>query len=137
LVDAERAAARLERVRDLLTRLERVRSEGKDAYLASPEVRAMTERWLELSVQICIDLGTQLVMETSTKAPETYAGVFEGMREAGILPSDLAAEMVAAAKQRNLLVHLYMEIDDEMVFESLDHLEAVRRFAVVVGERID
>jgi uncharacterized protein YutE (UPF0331/DUF86 family) len=137
LVDADRAAARLERLRDLLERLERVRAAGEDRYLADPDSRAMSERRLELAVQICIDLGTQLVMETSARAPESYADVFKSMAEAGLLSDELADRMGEAARQRNLLVHLYLEIDDRKVFSSLESLDDLRRFAKAVAERID
>ncbi len=97
----------------------------------------MTERWLELAVQICIDLGTQLLMEGSARAPDSYAGVFQSMGATGILPVDLADRLSEAAKQRNLLVHLYMEIDDRKVFASLGSLDDLRRFAAIVGSEID
>jgi uncharacterized protein YutE (UPF0331/DUF86 family) len=136
LVDPDRAAARLERLRDLIERLDRVRSAGEDAYLADPDSRAMSERRLELAVQICIDLGTQLVMETSARAPENYADVFRSMAEAGLLSGELADRMGDAARQRNLLVHLYMDIDDRKVFSSLESLDDLREFARVVAAEV-
>jgi uncharacterized protein YutE (UPF0331/DUF86 family) len=137
LVDPDRAAARLERLRDLLDRLERVRAGGEDAYLEDPDIRAMSERRLELAIQICIDLGTQLVMETSARAPESYADIFQSMAEAKLLPIDLADRLSEAAKQRNLLVHLYMEIDDKLVFASLESLDDLRQFGEIVGREAD
>lgn len=137
MVDPDRAAARLERLRDLLDRLERVRAGGEDAYLEDPDIRAMSERRLELAIQICIDLGTQLVMETSARAPESYADIFQSMAEAKLLPIDLADRLSEAAKQRNLLVHLYMEIDDKLVFASLESLDDLRQFGEIVGREAD
>jgi uncharacterized protein YutE (UPF0331/DUF86 family) len=137
LVDAERASARLKRLEKLIEDLEEIREEGEDTYLAESRLRLAAERQLELAVQICIDLGTQLVMERSVRAPDSYAGVFEAMGEAGLLPADLAERLSAAAKQRNLLVHLYMEIDDKQVFSSLASLNDLREFAVVVGNEMD
>lgn len=37
-----------------------------------------------------------------------------------------------AARQRNLIVHLYMEIDDRAVFASLSCLDDLRGFATAV-----
>jgi len=124
-------------LRDYLTRLEPVRASGEDAYLADPDLRAMTERRLELAIQICIDLGTQLLMETSAKAPENYADVFQKLAEANLLPGDLADHLSEAARQRNVLVHLYLEIDDRKVFASLESLDDLREFAKVVASQID
>lgn len=65
MVDASRVEARVQRLEELIERLDEVRQAGEDAYLADEQKRAATERWLQVAVQICIDLGTQLVTEQS------------------------------------------------------------------------
>jgi uncharacterized protein YutE (UPF0331/DUF86 family) len=42
-----------------------------------------------------------------------------------------------AAKQRNLIVRLYMEIDDRAVFASLAYLDDLREFATAVERLSD
>lgn len=85
-----------------------------------------------MAIQICIDLGTQLVSEQSARPPSDYAEVFEILGEKGVLSKDLALRMGSAARQRNLIVHLYMEIDDRAVFASLSYLDDLREFATAV-----
>jgi uncharacterized protein YutE (UPF0331/DUF86 family) len=137
LVDAERAGARLRWLEKLIENLEAIRLEGEGTYLVEEQLRMRAERQLELGIQICIDIGTQLVMERSVRAPESHADVFRSMAEANLLPADLASRLSAAAKQRNVLVHLYMEIDDRKVFASLESLDDLRRFAEIVGREVD
>jgi uncharacterized protein YutE (UPF0331/DUF86 family) len=74
LVDAELAGVRLLRLEETLERLQEVRSEGEDFYLSHSSQRAATERWLQVAIQICIDLGTQLVKEQSVAAPTATRG---------------------------------------------------------------
>jgi uncharacterized protein YutE (UPF0331/DUF86 family) len=136
LVDVERASTRLRRLEKLIENLEEIRKEGQSAYLAQEPLRLMAERQLTLAVQICTDLGTQLVMERSVRAPESYADVFTAMAEAGLLSVDLASRMSKAARQRNLLIHLYMDIDDREVFHSLESLQDLRDFAEIVGREL-
>jgi uncharacterized protein YutE (UPF0331/DUF86 family) len=119
----------VQRLEELIERLDEVRRAGEDAYLADEQQRAATERWLQVAVQICIDLGTQLVAEQSARPPSDYADVFKILGEKGVVPRDLAQRLSDAAKQRNLIVHLYMEIDDRAVFASLAHLDDLREFA--------
>jgi uncharacterized protein YutE (UPF0331/DUF86 family) len=76
LVDVDRVEVRLQRLEELIEQLDGVRQEGEEAYLADPRQRAATERWLQLAIQICIDLGTQLVSERSARPPSDYADVF-------------------------------------------------------------
>jgi uncharacterized protein YutE (UPF0331/DUF86 family) len=136
LVDADRAEARLERLEELIERLEGVRKKGEDAYLGDAELRAMTERWLEIAIQVCIDLGTQVVMEQSAPAPSNYADIFKALGQKGLLSEELATRLGNAARQRNLLVHLYMEVDDRAVFASLAFLDDLRQFAAFAQGRI-
>lgn len=90
MVDGDRIGARIDRLERLIERLEEVRQAGEDAYLADERVRAMTERWLQLAIQTCIDVGAQLVSELSAAPPEDYAGVFKALADAGHIEADLA-----------------------------------------------
>jgi uncharacterized protein YutE (UPF0331/DUF86 family) len=101
-------------------------------YLADEDLRMMSERRLELSIQICIDIGAHLVSELSASPPNDYAGIFKSLADAGHLDGDLGERLSAAARQRNLLVHLYLDIDNRKVFASLRHLEDLRTFAEMV-----
>lgn len=133
MVDVNRVEARIQRLEELIEHLDDVQHAGEDAYLADAQQRAATERWLQLAIQVCIDLGTQVVSEQSARAPSDYAEVFKILGENGVIPDELALRMGNAAKQRNLIVHLYLEIDDRAVFASLAYLDDLREFATIVG----
>jgi uncharacterized protein YutE (UPF0331/DUF86 family) len=137
LVDPDRANIRVKRLSELIGRLEGIREQGEDAYLADPGLQAMTERWLEVAIQICIDLGLQVLTEKFAPTPDNYADVFITLGSEGLLPEDLSTRLANAARQRNLLAHLYLEIDDNAVFGSLSHLDDLRKFAAFVGEQLD
>jgi uncharacterized protein YutE (UPF0331/DUF86 family) len=132
LVDVEQVEDRLERLEALLEELDGVRSAGEEAYLADAKQRLATERLLQLSIQICIDLAAQVVSEQSAAPPSSYSDVFKILGDTGVISADLAKRLGDAARQRNLLVHLYMEIDDKAVFASLAFLDDLREFAKVV-----
>lgn len=133
MVDVNRVEARIQRLEELIERLDGVRQAGEDAYLADAQQRAATERWLQLAIQVCIDLGTQVVSEQSARAPSDYAEVFKILGENGVISDELALRMGNAARQRNLIVHLYLEIDDRAVLASLTYLDDLREFATIVG----
>jgi uncharacterized protein YutE (UPF0331/DUF86 family) len=137
LVDAESQLERLARLERLIDQLERVRAAGLAPYLADEDLRMMSERRLELAIQICIDIGAHLVSELSTPPPSDYAGIFKSLADAGHLDRDLGTRLAAAARQRNLLIHLYLDIDNTKVFASLGHLDDLRAFAAVVQQVVD
>jgi uncharacterized protein YutE (UPF0331/DUF86 family) len=59
--------------------------------------------------------------------------VFKILGDKGAISAEIAERLGNAARQRNLLVHFYMEIDDKAVFASLMFLDDLREFATIVG----
>jgi uncharacterized protein YutE (UPF0331/DUF86 family) len=76
------------------------------------------ERLLELLVQVSVDLVTHELAERGI-VPETYRQAFLLGGEQGLLPDDLAEALADAAGLRNVLVHLYEDIDYEIVAASV------------------
>lgn len=137
MVDPESVIDRLARLAELVERLERTREGGLEAYLSNDDLRAATERRLQLAEQTCIDVGAHLLGEINASPPSDYAGIFTSLAAAGRLGGELASRLAQAARQRNLLVHAYLEIDDRMVFESLQQLDDLRAFAAAAQRILD
>ncbi len=137
MVDPESVISRLARLAQLLEQLERARTRGADAYLADDDLQAATERRLQLAEQICIDVGAHLLSERNARPASDYADIFTSLAEAGELDRGLASRMVQAARQRNVLVHSYLEVDAQKILESLDHLDDLRSFAAAVQRVLD
>ena len=56
------------------------------------------------------------------------------MGEIGVLPPDFARRLAPIASLRNVLVHGYVSIDWDEVYESLDQLDDLVRFADLVRQ---
>lgn len=106
---------KLERLTRLLDDLESHR--GRTGAEVETDPYAV-ERLLELLVQVGVDIVAHLLAGTGLTAP-SYRGAFELAGKAGILPDQLAARLADAAGLRNILVHLYEEVDYEIVAASI------------------
>jgi len=84
-------------------------------------LRGAVERYLEVSLECVLDIGEMIISFRGLRKPETYKEIIEILGEAGILPEGFAARFAEAAKFRNILVHMYAEIDVEMVYEILQN----------------
>jgi len=75
--------------------------------------------YLQVAVECCIDTANHLIARRGWRAPDSYADSFVVLAEHGVIP----AEFVDTARQmvgmRNRLVHLYWQVDDEIVYETL------------------
>lgn len=98
-----------QRVRRLLGMLERYRG-----LLAQDDPDPYRRRHLvQTCAQICIDLAHHVIASDGHRVPRSYGEAFEVLAEVGVLDSALAGRLVALAGARNVIVHLYAEVDDE------------------------
>jgi uncharacterized protein YutE (UPF0331/DUF86 family) len=82
-----------------------------------------------VAIESCIDLCNHIIARNGYRAPEDYGDTFRVMADAGGLSPTFADDLVAMAKFRNRLVHLYWEVDDRQVHEFLrNRLDDMNRF---------
>jgi uncharacterized protein YutE (UPF0331/DUF86 family)/predicted nucleotidyltransferase len=92
---------------------------SKEEYLQTRDVQAIVERRLQTAIESCLNIGNHLIARLGLRPPQDYGDVFRILREADILPSECAEAMVDMARFRNLLVHLYWQLDYERIYDSL------------------
>lgn len=106
-----------DRVRRLLEMLQRYRG-----LLTVPDDDPFRRRHLvQTAAQICIDLANHVAASAQLRTPTDYGDAFRVLQEQGILGEELADRMVALAGARNVIVHLYAEVDDELLSRTIRH----------------
>ncbi len=135
MVDPESVENRLDRLTELLGELEQIRAAGHGAYAAEFRTRLAAQHAIQLAIQVCIDIGAHLIAELGPRMPADYRGVFEALQPAG-LDAELAERLADAAGMRNVLVHGYLEVDDEAVWNALAHLDDLSEFAAFARQQL-
>lgn len=127
-------ARKLGRLRTLLADLAPHAGKSMDQVVAD---HYEIERILELLVQVAVDMVGHDLAERGV-VPDTYRSAFMEAGRRELLPEDLAARLADAAGLRNVLVHIYDEIDYEIVTASVNPaLEDFSRFADIYGRRLE
>ena len=94
-----------------------------EKFMASPIYQASTERFLQLAIESCLNIGNRLIslvqFQKPVRAPETYADIFKTMEEVGVIDPEFSKRMIQMATFRNRLVHLYWEIDRHTLYQFL------------------
>lgn len=94
-----------------------------ETFMESPIYQASSERFLQLAIESCLNIGNRLISMVQFKypinAPETYADIFKVMHEIGVVDATFATRLLQMAKFRNRLVHMYWEIDREQLYKFL------------------
>jgi len=98
-----------------------------------------TERFLQLAIESCINIGNRLIslfqFTKPVTTPDTYADIFKELGRLGVLDHDFTQRLIKMARFRNRLVHLYWDIDQEFVYGFLqDNLNDFKLFQEAVVE---
>jgi len=97
-----------------------------------------TERHLQVAIQAIIDIGSIILASESSRTPTTYKEIFPLLAETNVIPLDFAHQLEKMAGFRNILVHLYMEVDLHNVYHYLQHnLADFERFAQYIGTYLE
>ena len=118
-----------------IAELERFRTKySLDAVLKETTIQwALRYGFLE-SIQIVIDISCNLVAIHNLGNAQTYAECIDLLEKFKMIDQSLASKIKSMAGLRNLLVHEYVKIDVEKLFQMLDDLEDFGKFAEAVKE---
>jgi len=70
-------------------------------------------------IEGAIDICNHIVAKAGGRAPNDYADCFAILGELGVLTDEFVEKLKRMAKFRNLLVHLYWQVDSRKVFSIL------------------
>ncbi len=104
-----------------LNRLFTYQSLTFEEYLQDEDRQASIERYLEVVIQAAIDINKMLIKRVENIDLErlTNTEVFTLSGELGLITSDLASQLALSAGFRNILAHVYDDINPEMAYRAL------------------
>lgn len=132
MVDPDRVRRLLQLLDTFTTELDQLASADRETYVRE---HAYEGRYLvQASAQVCIDVANHLIASEGWRTPTDFRDAFTVLEENTVLEPDLAERLRARAGLRNRLVHLYDDIDDELVHEALrDGLGDLRSYSRAVA----
>jgi uncharacterized protein YutE (UPF0331/DUF86 family) len=137
LVDRELFDRRLGKLEELLRNLRSLARTDRELFLADKGLRAQAERWLQLAAECALDLAHHLIAERGWKTPATYREAFEVLRAEGVLDAALTEQMQGWAGLRNVLTHLYLDVDHGRLYEILrGDLDQLERYAAALSREL-
>ncbi|MFP3953418.1 MAG: type VII toxin-antitoxin system HepT family RNase toxin [Candidatus Acetothermia bacterium] len=119
---------RLERLNECLSKLEPLTDKSLEEIKEDPYLEDVIERNLEVAAQSCIDISNRIISLEGFKKPADYYQAIEILGENQIIPGDFAAKLAPIAGFRNLLVHQYLDVDQDEVYRRLKDLGQLYQF---------
>lgn len=118
-LDPEVITVRLERIEALLADLETIDEPSAERFAREPIPRFAAERILIALVDLAVAVNSHLLTAVADAPPADYRSSFTDLADHSILDRDLAGQLAACAGLRNVLVHLYLDIDVDVVARAV------------------
>ncbi len=115
----ERIKDKIDDIREYLEELETILPKSIEQYTDDLKERAACERYFEKIVEAATDLAFLIIKYRKLAVPEDDKAVFEILKAERIIADDTSKKMQQAKGMRNLIVHQYGEVDDEIVFHAI------------------
>jgi len=91
------------------------------------------EHSLQLAIQAALDVGSHFVSDQRLGEPQTNRDVFRLLGRAGVLPVDLAGRLELMAGFRNVVVHMYEDVNLAIVRDVVEnHLGDLLEFVAAI-----
>jgi len=104
---------------EYLGQLEEVNQYTMENYLDNFFVKRTAERLIQLIVETATDINGHLIVSSGHKPPADYYTSFIKLSDCQIVDQKFAKKIAPSAGLRNRLVHEYEEIDDQIVYKSI------------------
>lgn len=110
---------KLERMLQYLGELDTMSGISLDEYLSEVRERRAVERLIQLIVDVAVDINTHMVVDAGHPAPNDSRSSFLGVERLGVLPSQVVKDIAPSVGERNIIVHQYDDLDDEIIHASI------------------
>ncbi len=116
MVDKNLLIIKTDKIKEYLGYLQDARQYSLNEFKSTPQIFGSSERFLHLAIECAIDIGNHLIADLHFRKPGSNREVFEILHENGIIGAGLRDSLAKMAQFRNILVHDYLKIDREIVF---------------------
>ncbi|MFH1029963.1 MAG: DUF86 domain-containing protein [bacterium] len=111
----------LQKLREYLSNLKTLQKYSFDEFNEQIEINWAINRGLQLIVECSIDLGEEIIGGMDIAKPNTYRETFKILSRKEVISSSVSKEMQRLVEFRNRLIHDYLYLDQEEIFEVLQN----------------
>lgn len=115
----EAIRSRLARLREILGALQELTRVPRDEFVSSFRHHWAAERGLHLAAEVIFDIGHHILAGQFNDHPTDYEDVLTRLENHGVLSSELRSRLRGLGGFRNLLVHAYLDIDLDRIYQTL------------------
>lgn len=133
----ERIEEHLQRLNGYLLRLKQYSNIELKTFVHDDTVISATERILQLAIETCLNIGNRIIsleqVNKQIKIPENYSDIFIHLAHLNIIDEGRLDSFINMSKFRNRLVHMYWDIESNLIHSCLrENISDIDYFVSVV-----
>jgi len=115
-MDKKRILSKIDELNQYLSELKEIKISSLDEYINSIEKKRACERLLQISIETVIDICNILVSGLKLGLPSDEEDIFKKLENKKLISKETIKLLREMKGFRNILVHNYGDVDDELVF---------------------
>lgn len=119
MVDQQKLSSRLSALESYLTELRSFRAYSRERFVAEPALHHLAERYLHLACESVLDIAHHVIADQGYPQAASYRDSIEVLEGEGLIDGNLSERLKRWMGFRNVLVHLYLELDHGRVFDAI------------------
>jgi uncharacterized protein YutE (UPF0331/DUF86 family) len=136
VVDERRVRRLLQRIADDLAWLAERRAGDRASLRADADRLAALKYRFVTAIEGCINVAQHLCASEGWGPPASNADAMHVLARHDVITAELAEVLARAVGFRNVLVHGYAEVDDDLVVSQLDRVDRIEAFVGAVSRWI-
>lgn len=130
MVDRDVLSARLSALEGYLAELRSFRKIDEEDFVREPAHHHLAERYLHLACEAVADVAHHVIADEGLRQPANYKDAIAVLAATGLIPPESVERLQDWMGFRNVLTHLYLEIDHRRSYTALrDDLGDLEGFA--------
>jgi len=117
--DREKISKLISELNNSLNELKEIAVFKKNDFLSNKYMIASAKYFLITVIEAAVDICNHIISSNKFRIPDDYKDTFRIMAEERILEPKFSEKLMEMAKFRNRLVHIYWEVDDEVIYQIL------------------
>ncbi len=119
MIRPDKVEGKLENLRGYVQKLTHLAFLPRKEFLSDFTKIESAKHLFQVSVECCIDVGNHIIASERFRSPKTYIETFEILAEQKIIADEFLPTARQMVQFRNRLVHLYWEVDTEVIYDIL------------------
>ncbi len=112
---------RLAFLRETVAELRRFQTISKSDFLRDKTRRWAVEHGLHLSAEAIFDIGNHILVGRFSARAAPYDQILPELQRRGVISADLVNQFQRLGGFRNILIHEYLDVNPEKVFDRLQN----------------